>query len=139
MNDKLKPGVTCEKREIVTEEKTALAFGSGTVRVYATPAMVALMENAAYNCVDPLLAEGLVSVGAFINVTHAAATPLGMEVCAKAKLISAEDKRLEFYIEVYDEKEKIGEGRHSRYIVKREKFMQKALDKLATSEKTQKE
>jgi len=126
----LKPGITCEKTETVTEKNTALEYGSGTVDVYATPAMVALMENASFSCVDPHLPAGHLTVGTFVDVKHLAATPIGMKVRARAELVLVQGKRLEFKIEAFDEKEKIGEGTHGRYIINQEKFMAKAEEKL---------
>lgn len=126
----IKPGMTCEKTETVTENNTALLCGSGTIDVYATPAMVALMENASHSCVDPHLPFGYITVGMFVDVKHLVATPIGMKVRAKAELVVVDGKRLEFKIEAFDEKEKIGEGTHGRYIVNQEKFMAKTEEKL---------
>ncbi|MCL6478158.1 MAG: thioesterase family protein [Peptococcaceae bacterium] len=125
----LKPGITGEARIRVTENNTAVAYGSGAVRVFATPAMVGLMENAAILAVDPLLGEGLTTVGTRVDVKHLAATPVGMEVVARARLIEVDGKRLLFEIEARDEVDLIGTGTHERFIVKTESFLKRAQAK----------
>jgi predicted thioesterase len=130
MEISLKPGMTCEKTEIVTENNIARKYGSGSVNVYATPAMVGLMENASFSCVDPHLPKGHVTVGTFVDVKHLAATPVGMKVTAKVELVLVAGKRLEFKVEAFDEKEKIGEGTHGRYIINQDKFISKAEEKV---------
>jgi len=118
---------------LVGDEDTAVKFGSGGVRVFATPMMVALMENAALNAVDPHLGEGFATVGLSLNVKHMAATPVGMKVTARAELIDIEGKKLTFRIEAYDEQEKIGEGTHERYIIELAKFLERTGRKGVTS------
>lgn len=127
--DKIKPGLTGEVREKVTENNTARAYGSGGVNVYATPAMIGLMENAALSAVDPLLPEGQATVGIAVSVRHLAATPVGMQVTAKAYLKEVDGRRLVFKVEAFDEKEKIGEGEHERFVINLEKFLDKAMRK----------
>ncbi len=119
----LKIGLICEIREEVTLKNTASALGSGGIDVYATPAMIALMEKAAMNAVQSALAEGLSTVGTMVNIKHMAATPVGMTVTAKAELIEVSEKRLLFKVEAFDEKDKIGEGIHERFIINVEKFI----------------
>ncbi|MDD5660094.1 MAG: thioesterase family protein [Actinomycetota bacterium] len=119
----LKIGLSGQAIANVTEENTALKFGSGTVKVFATPAMIGLMENAAINAVDTLLTDGYASVGTYIEIKHLAATPIGMIVMAKAELVEINGRKLKFKVEAFDEVEKIGEGLHSRYIVKLEDFL----------------
>ena len=126
----LKVGTTGEARTMVTGENTALKFGSGTVNVYATPAMIWLMEKASVNCVDSSLPQGFSSVGTKLDIKHLAATPIGMEVVAEAELIEADGPRLKFKVTAYDSKEKIGEGTHSRYIIKLDEFLKKAESKM---------
>ena len=116
---------------MVTEENTALKFGSGTIKVYATPAMIGLMEKASINCVEGSLPEGFSSVGTKVEIKHLAATPVGMEVVAEAELLEADGPKLKFRITAHDGKEKIGEGTHSRYIVKLDEFLRKAESKLS--------
>lgn len=127
----LKTGMTAEIERIVGDEDTAVRFGSGGVKVFATPMMVALMENAAHNAVDPQLGDGYATVGLSLNVKHIAATPVGMKVRATAELVSIEGKKLNFWVEAYDEQEKIGEGTHERYIIELSKFLDKAGKKSA--------
>lgn len=126
----LKIGLGGQAIANVTEENTALKFGSGTVKVFATPAMIGLMESAAINAVDTLLTDGYASVGTYIEIKHLAATPVGMIVMAKAELVEINGRKLKFKVEAFDEVEKIGEGLHSRYIVKLEDFMNGANSKL---------
>lgn len=126
----LKPGMTGTATDKVSSENTALRFGSGTVKVYATPAMVGLMEKAAIACVDSKLPQGYASVGTRVEIRHLAATPVGMSVKAEAELIEAEGFKLKFKVLAFDEKEKIGEGTHSRYIIKLEDFLAKTEAKL---------
>lgn len=122
-------GINGEARETVNENNTALKMKSGGLMVYATPAMIALAEQAAYKSVEPYLEEGQGTVGTLMNVKHLAATPVGMEITAKSELTSIEGRKLTFKIEVFDEREKIGEGVHERFIVNNEKFQNKANGK----------
>jgi len=125
----VKVGLTAEKEDLVTDKNTAMAYGSGGVSVYATPAMIGLMENAALSAVDPILPEGMATVGTELKVKHLAATPIGMKVRAKAELLEVDGKRLVFKVEAYDEKEKIGEGTHERFIINLSKFLAKCEEK----------
>lgn len=127
--DSLKTGIIGETKTTVSDKNTAIAHGSGSVAVFATPAMIALMENAALSSVQPYLPEGHTTVGIKISSTHIAATPLGMEVTAKSELTEIDGKRLVFRIEAYDAKEKIGEGTHERFVINVEKFMKKIDEK----------
>lgn len=94
--------------------------------MYATPAMIALAEKAAYLSVEEYLEEGQGTVGTLMDIKHMAATPVGMEVRAESELIEVNNRELTFKIEVFDEREKIGEGIHKRFIVYNEKFQNKA-------------
>jgi len=114
----------------VSEDNTALKYGSGSIEVFATPAMIGLMEKAAIEAVDKFLPEGFASVGTKIDVKHLASTPIGMNVNAKAELLEIDNKKLKFNIEAYDDVEKIGEGVHYRYIVNLEDFLRKNESKL---------
>lgn len=109
---------------------TALEVGSGSLRVFATPCMAALMEGAACNCLEGLLPEGQTSVGALLNLKHTSATPVGLEVRAEAELTGVEGKLLRFTITAWDEKGVIGTAEHERILVQEERFLQKAYDKL---------
>jgi len=126
MDLNLSVGMTGEKHEVVTNDNTAIKYGSGSVAVYATPAMIGLMEGAAVKAVDPHLPEGLSSVGTELKIRHTAATPVGLAVRAIAELTEIDGKRLVFTVKAFDEKEEIGEGTHERYVIGLERFMEKA-------------
>lgn len=125
----LKAGIIKEITEKVTDKNTAKTMKSGELNVYATPAMIALMEQAAYTSVADELEEGQGSVGTLMNVKHISATPVGMEVTAKSELLEIDGRRLVFQVEAFDERGKIGEGEHERFIVNNVKFQQKADSK----------
>jgi predicted thioesterase len=127
----LQPGLTGKKNEMVTDDNTAESWGSGGLPVYATPSMIALMEGAAVNAVDKLLPAGWSTVGTELEVKHLSATPAGLEVRAAAELLEIDDRRLSFNVEAFDRAGKIGEGRHSRFIVENERFLQKTAGKKA--------
>ena len=119
----LTQGIKLTLTTTVTEDKTARVMGSGTLDVFATPAMIALMEETAYKAVQNALDEGCGSVGTYIAVKHIAATPLGMTVTCEAELVEIDTRRLVFTVKAYDEAGLIGEGSHERFIVQNEKFM----------------
>ena len=123
-------GITGVQTLTVTEDKTAKALGSGELAVFATPCMIALMENTAYKSVQPFLAEGQGTVGTLLNVRHVAATPVGMVVRCETKLVEIDRKRLVFEVRAFDACGLIGEGSHERFIVDNQKFMQKTSAKL---------
>ena len=113
---------------IVNTSNTAKSVASGTLEVFSTPMMIALMENAAINAIE--LPEEQSSVGTSIDIKHIAATPVGMKVWAEAEVVEVEGRKIVFKVEAYDEVEKIGEGRHERYIIDIKKFLTKANSKL---------
>ncbi len=121
----LAPGLRGEARLVVTEEDTAQHVRSGNVVVLATPRMIALMENASVKAVDHLLPPGQATVGGEIRVRHLAATPQGMEVTVRSELVEVEGRRLTFKVEAFDEREKIGEGTHIRFIIDLDRFREK--------------
>jgi len=125
----LKPGLSAEKSETVTDDKTAASFGSGGIAVYATPAMIALMEGAAFSAAEALLPQGWSTVGTELNVKHLSATPTGMKVYARAELLGIDGRALSFKVEAFDEVGKIGEGTHGRFIIEAEKFLAKVESK----------
>lgn len=122
----IEEGLKFEVEMKVSTSDTAKAHGSGDLNVYATPAMIALMENAATNCVKEQLPEGFTTVGIEINVKHIRATPVGANVRSEALLEKVDGKRLFFKVEAYDDLGKIGEGINIRYLVNSEKFLKKA-------------
>ena len=123
-------GMTGSAETLVERADTAQEVGSGSLLVYATPCMVALMEGAACNALEGKLAEGETSVGTRMDVQHLAATPVGMEVRAEAELIEADGRKLVFEIDAFDEKGPIGKGRHERFLVQEERFLAKTYEKL---------
>lgn len=125
----LKVGLKARVEKIVTEDDTAIKFGSGEVRVFATPMMIGLMENAALKAVDCQLPQGHATVGTHLDVKHLAATPVGMSVYAEAELIEIKGKKLVFNVVAYDAMDKIGEGQHTRYIIELDPFIQSAMNK----------
>ena len=118
-------GVKGKQELMVTFEETAAKYGSGLVEVYATPAMVALMEKTCLVSVLPYLPEGHGTVGIRIDVSHGKATPVGMKVTCESTLVEIDRKRLVFEVLAYDEKAEIGRGRHERFVIDTAKFMQK--------------
>lgn len=110
---------------VVNSTTTAETLGSGNMAVFATPAMVALMENAAMNAVGSHLDEGATTVGTHISVSHVRATGLEQKVTAKATLTQIEGRKLSFTVTAEDEDGVIGEGNHTRFIVERERFLNK--------------
>lgn len=119
-------GMTGEATTTVVHENTAAAVGAGGVEVFGTPMMIALMENAAWQAVVDHLDTGMATVGTLVNVKHLAATPLGQRVRATAELIEIDRRRLVFKVEAHDEKQKIGEGLHERFIVELARFLSKS-------------
>ena len=126
----IQTGIKGRKETIVTQELTAEAVGSGLLPVYATPMMIALMEQTAYTSVSEYLEEGTGTVGTLMNVSHLAATPLGMKVYCETELVEIDRRRLVFSVKAYDECGLIGEGTHERFIIENEKFLTKANQKL---------
>ena len=114
---------------MVTEANSAAAVGSGLLPVFATPAMVALMEQTSWKSVAPYLNEGEGTVGTSLNISHSAATPLGMKVWCESELTEVDRRRLLFHVTCYDEAGVIGEGTHERFIIGNEKFLAKAEQK----------
>lgn len=123
-------GMKGRAETVVTQDNTAQAAGSGLVPVFATPWMVALMENAAVQAVQGALSADEGTVGTRLDVTHDAATPVGMKVWAEAEVTAVEGRKLAFAVSAYDEAGKIGGGTHERFIIKPEKFLARAQAKL---------
>jgi fluoroacetyl-CoA thioesterase len=125
----IKIGLTGELSEVVTDELTASALGSGLVAALATPAMIALMENASVSAIREYLEVGETSVGIEVNVKHLAATPVGMLVRARAEVLSVDRRRVTFRVEAWDGKERIGEGTHVRAVVDEARFKERIARK----------
>lgn len=115
---------------LVEPEDTALSVGSGSLRVYATPCMAALMEGAACEALASFLPEGKTSVGTELNISHISATPVGLEVTAEAIITAVDGNTVTFSLIASDEAGKIGEGTHKRVIVSEQKFLDKTYQKL---------
>lgn len=122
----IKPGMKYVVTEKVTERNTALALGSGSLKVYATPAMCCLMEKAAADLAEKGLPADWTTVGGSIAIQHKAPTPIGTEIRAEAEVLSVEGRRIAYKVMAYDEAGLIGEGEHERFAVAKEKFMAKA-------------
>jgi predicted thioesterase len=118
---------------VVGEAHTAPRVGSGRVHVLATPVMINLMEAAALDAVEALLPDGHQSLGIRLDVTHNAATPVGMRVVATARLVGVEGRRMKFAVEARDEREPIGGGSHERVIVNVERFDERVKKKLGSA------
>lgn len=116
---------------VVTDELTAAAIGSGSVRVFATPYMIAIMELASCNALAPYYEEGQSSVGTKLNVSHDAATPVGMKVRAEAEVVEVDRRRIVLNVTAYDEAGVIGKGTHERFLIDAAKFLAKAEAKQA--------
>ncbi len=119
----LEIGMRGESSLVVDEARTAEAFGAGGVQVFGTPAMVGLMENAAWRLAQPELAEGETTVGTVVSVRHLAATPIGERVTATAELVEIDGRRLVFRVTAHDEHQLIGEGTHERARVLLDRFL----------------
>lgn len=114
----------------VAREDTAAEVGSGSLLVYATPCMVALMEGAACDAIAEAIPEDQTTVGILLNIEHTAATPVGMEVRAEAEVTAVDGKVITFEIHAFDEAGEIGKGIHKRCIVSSQRFLDKAYSKL---------
>ena len=123
-------GMTGSVSTTVEREDTAYAVGSGSLLVYATPCMVALMEGAACEAIVTALPEEKTSVGIELNISHLAATPVGMEVRAEAEVTEVAGNIITFQITAFDEAGKIGEGTHKRAVVTSQRFLDKTYSKL---------
>ena len=127
----LKIGIKGSQSVTVDNTNSARTMGSGTLEVFATPAMAALMEKTAWTSIAPYLEEGQGTVGTRLDITHDAPTPLGLTVTCESELIEIDGRRLVFQITASDGVSVIGSGRHERFIIMDEKFMKKAEERLS--------
>ncbi len=127
--DKLVPGLSGSASVVVRDEHTAAQVGSGKIAVLATPVLINLFEAAALECAEGLLDDGYQTLGTHLDIRHIAATPVGMQVRAEARLSSVEGRTLTFELSAYDEDELIGDGRHQRVIVNVSRFVQRVARK----------
>lgn len=123
-------GMKGQVTTLVEKEDTAAEVGSGSLLVYATPCMVALMEGAACEAIAPAMGDGKTTVGTELNIRHISATPVGLEVRAEAEVTEVDGKTITFQIIAYDEAGKIGEGIHKRCVVSSQRFLDKTYEKL---------
>jgi fluoroacetyl-CoA thioesterase len=126
-------GTKREEKLLVTSEVAIDFLGMETARVLSTPHLIGHLEMTARNSVKPLLEPGHDTVGTQVNVTHVGATPIGMSVTFRSEVLSVEDRRINFKVEAFDEKEKIAEGVHQRAIVNVAKFATRVAAKAATA------
>ncbi len=130
--EQIKPGLVGEATAVVTLDKTARVMGSGSVEVFATPAMIALMEQAAVAAIDGLLPEGQTSVGTGVNINHFAATMPGQQVRAVATVTEVSGRHITFEVRAWDDGQEIGNGIHKRYVIDEQRFLtslQEALER----------
>ncbi len=125
----IKVGMTAKLTHTVRHEDTANALNASLPKVYSTPSLTALIELASFKIIEQHLPEGYSAVGTIVNLEHLAATPIGMKVWAKATLVGIDRRRVSFRVEAFDEKEKIGEANHDRFIIEAEKFTKKTYEK----------
>ena len=131
MNEQIiKDGLRGEKSTAVTMDSTALAMGSGDLRVFATPAMAALAEGCCAESVEDLIDEADTTVGSRLVIDHLSPSPVGAGIVCKSRLTAVDGRRLDFEFEVFDSSGLIGRGEHTRYIVNADKLLKKASDKL---------
>ena len=123
-------GIKGRAETTVTQKNTAMAMGSGLAPVFATPAMVALMEEAAASSLTPYLEDGQGSVGIHLDVSHESATPPGLKVWAESEVIAVDGKQITFSVSAYDETGRIGSGKHTRALIDEARFLAKAQKKL---------
>ncbi len=125
MDFEIEVGVIGSMEIVVSKELTAAKYGSGLIEVFATPAMISIMESTAHTSVQKYLPDGFITLGIEVNIKHLKATPVGMKVNCESKLINVGGRKLTFEVNAYDEKGLIGTGLHVRFIVETKKFMDK--------------
>lgn len=125
----LEKGIKNTIEETVTTAKSAKSVGSGNLNVYATPTMISLMEKCCFESVEKELDKGYTTVGSSINFDHVSPSPIGAKIICYSTLSDIEGKKLLFIVKIYDDFTLIGQGTHERYIVNKEKFINKAKNK----------
>jgi predicted thioesterase len=125
------PGMTREETFLVEEQHTAYHIGSGDEKVLGTPWMISFMERVSNRLVAENLSEGYMSVGVHVDVRHLAATPVKVEIRVRAEVLEVIDNRVKIFIQAWDSQEKIGQGKHLRAVVGRDRFMARVLAKRA--------
>ena len=123
-------GMKAEVSTLVEREDTAAEVGSGSLLVYATPCMVALMEGAACEAIEEAMDDDKTTVGTELNIKHLSATPVGLEVRAEAEVTAVEGKKITFRVAAYDEAGEIGSGTHERFLVDSQRFLDKTYQKV---------
>lgn len=126
-------GMKAVDEYIVHENDTAISFDSGALEVLATPMLICNAERSCKNLVDPLLDEGMGTVGTLVNIRHLAPTPVGMKYCCKCEVTAVEGRTIRFHVLLRDEIDIIGEGIHERVIINNERFTAKTQNKLKTA------
>ncbi len=124
-------GLKNSKKDIVTEENTAQTLGSGTLKVYATPAMIALIESCCAESVENLLSDDITTVGTKLDIEHISASPIGAQISCQSILKEFDGRKMTFLVEAFDNTGLIGKGTHERFTVKSEKFLKKTYAKLS--------
>lgn len=125
MDVKIPTGIKHRKEIVVTGNDSACVFGSGEVNVFATPALIALLESTALESIAPHMPEGYTSVGSEVSLKHLKATPIGMQVTGESYLKSVQGRKIHFELHAWDERGYIGIGTHTRVIVEEKGFMEK--------------
>jgi predicted thioesterase len=131
MRGKIEVGRTYGRQTRVEEWMTAEKAGNAGVDVLSTPMLVQLVEEAAMQCIGPLLDDDEVTLGTHVDLAHIAATPVGLIVRTEVEVLKADGRRIEFAFTAFDEREKIAEGTHERYVVSRTEFRKRLAEKLA--------
>jgi predicted thioesterase len=132
ISEVIHPGMAREDSFPITMENSAIHIGSGSSRVLATPWMIAFMERVSHRLLTCCLPDGFSSVGTHLDVRHLAPTPVGATIKVRVEVLSLDENRVQFTIEVWDELEKIGEGKHERVIIDEARFLRRVDKKIAS-------